>query len=97
MHRIRLKPGQRKLRFTALIAIDAADFWSRYGGQVQATWEPSALRQYSSLDSESLAELVYDPSWSNQGLFTLLQGPRRLKQIGEDRVNTPAIGWQIRQ
>jgi hypothetical protein len=83
--------------FAGLIVIDAEDFWSRYGGRVEANWESMALRQYSSLDSESLAELVHDAAWSNEGLFALQQGLRRLKQIGETRVNVPTIEWQIRQ
>jgi hypothetical protein len=81
--------------FAGLIVIDAEDFWDRYGGQVEANWESASLRQYSSLDSESFAELVFDPSWSNEGLFALLQGLRRLKQIGGERVNVPAIEWRI--
>jgi hypothetical protein len=81
--------------FAALLVIHAEDFWSRYGGQVEANWESMALRQYSSLDSESLAELVDDPAWSNEGLFAFLQGLRRLKQIGRSRVNIPTIEWQI--
>ena len=81
--------------FAAVLVIDAEDFWSRYGGQIEANWESMALRQYSSLDSESLGELVHDPAWSNEGLFALMQGLRRLKQIGESRVNVPAIEWRI--
>jgi len=81
--------------FPALIVIDAEDFWSRYGGRVEVNWESLSLRQYSSLDSDSLAELVHDPAWSNEGLFALLQGLRRLKQIGGNRVNVPAIEWRI--
>jgi hypothetical protein len=81
--------------FPGLIVIDTEDFWSRYGGQIEANWESASLRQYSSLDSDSLAELVNDAAWSNEGLFALLQGLRRLKQIGGDRVNVPAIEWQI--
>jgi hypothetical protein len=81
--------------FAAVLVIDAEDFWSHYGGQVEANWESMALRQYSSLDSESLGELVHDPAWSNEGLFALMQGLRRLKQIGGNRVNVPAIEWQI--
>jgi hypothetical protein len=81
--------------FASLIVIDTDDFWSRYGGEIIANWESSTLRQYSSLDSESLADLVQDAAWSNEGLFALLQGLRRLKQMGGDRVNVPAIEWQI--
>jgi hypothetical protein len=80
--------------FAGLIVIDAEDFWTRYGGHIEANWESSALRQYSSLDRDSLTELVHDPAWSNEGLFALLQGLRRLKQIGGSRVNVPAIEWQ---
>ena len=81
--------------FAALLVIDAEDFWSRYGGQIEANWESMSLRQYSSLDNESLAELVHDPAWSNEGMFALLQGLRRLKQIGGSRVNMPAIEWRL--
>ena len=81
--------------FPALAVIDDEEFWSRYGGQVEANWESLSLRQYSSLDSDSLAELALNPAWTNEGLFALLQGLRRLKQTGGNRVNMPAIEWQI--
>jgi hypothetical protein len=81
--------------FTGLIVIDSEDFWDRYGGHIEANWESSALRQYSSLDSESLTELVHDAAWSNEGLFALLQGLRRLKQTGGNRVNLPTIEWRM--
>jgi hypothetical protein len=81
--------------FAGLIVIDDEDIWSQFGGQVEANWESLALRQYSSLDSDSLAELARDEAWSNEGLFALRQGLRRLKQIGANRVNVPAIEWQI--
>jgi hypothetical protein len=83
--------------FACLIVIDDEDFWSRYGGRLVANWESSSLRQYSSLDSKSLADLVQDPAWSSEGLFALLQGFRRLKQIGGKRANLPAIVWEMRQ
>ena len=80
--------------FPGLVVIDTEDFWLRCGGHIEANWESSTLRQYSSLDSESLTELVHDAAWSNEGLFALLQGLRRLKQIGGNRVNLPMIEWQ---
>jgi hypothetical protein len=82
--------------FGCLIVVDSEDFWSRYGGQVEANWESSALRQYSSLDGEGLAALAGDDAWSNEGLFTFLQGLRRLQQVGGDRVDIPAIDWEVR-
>lgn len=81
--------------FASLIVIDDEDFWHHYGGQVQANWEATGLRQYSSLDHELLAELVRDEAWTNEGLFALLQGLRRLRQIGGSRVRLPAIEWEI--
>jgi hypothetical protein len=81
--------------FACLIVVESEDFWTRYGGQIEANWETSALRQYSSLDSESLTELLVEDTWSNEGLFALTQGLRRLKQIGGDRAKIPDIEWTV--
>ena len=82
--------------FACLIVVDSDEFWSRFGGQVEATWESSSLRQYSSLDRGSLAALAHDDAWSNEGLFAFLQGLRRLSRIGGDRVDIPDIDWAVR-
>jgi transcriptional regulator with XRE-family HTH domain len=82
--------------FASLVVIESEDFWPRYGGDVAANWESSSLRLFSSLDSDSMTELAGDAGWSNEGLFAFLQGLRRLRQIGADRVNIPAIDWEIR-
>jgi hypothetical protein len=81
--------------FACLIVVESDDFWSRYGGQIEANWESSALRQYSSRDSESLAALAADDGWSNEGLFAFMQGLRRLKHIGGNRADIPAIEWTV--
>jgi len=81
--------------FPCLAIIQDEEFWTRYGGSIEANWEAINLRQYSSLDSELLTELISDVAWSNEGLFALLQGLRRLGQIGGDRVNVPDIDWEI--
>ncbi|HEX3779682.1 MAG TPA: transcriptional regulator [Pseudonocardiaceae bacterium] len=83
--------------FPGLIVIEDDEFWPRFGGQVAANWEAISLRQYSSLDGELLTDLANDVAWSNEGLFALLQGLRRLRQIGGNRVNLPAIDWEIEQ
>jgi hypothetical protein len=82
--------------FACLIVVDSDDFWSRYGGKIEANWESSALRQYSSTDQESLTALVTEDTWSNEGLFALTQELRRLKQIGGDRAQVPDIEWTVR-
>ncbi|GGU15036.1 transcriptional regulator [Lentzea flava] len=82
--------------FPLLIVVDDEEFWQRYGGLIEANWETANLRQYSSADPELVEELAADVAWSNEGLFALLQGLRRLKEIGGSRVNVPAIEWEIR-
>jgi hypothetical protein len=78
----------------AMIVIESEEFWSEYGNVIEANWEPQALRQYSSLDAESLTDLAEDPGWSNEGLFAFTQGLRRLGQIGGERASIPAITWE---
>lgn len=74
-----------------LIVIEDEVWWDRFGGQITANWESDGLRRYSTLDHDTVADLVRDPAWSNEGLFALLQGIRRLSEIGGDRVNLPAV------
>ena len=82
--------------FACLVVVESDEFWSRFGGQIEASWESSSLRQYSSLDGGSLAALARDDNWSNEGLFAFLQGLRRLSQIGGNRVDMLAIDWVVR-
>ncbi len=77
--------------FASLVVIDDDEFWDRYGGHIEANWESAGLRLYSSLDRELLAELTADERWSNEGLFALLLGLRRLGELGGRRVNLPNI------
>jgi hypothetical protein len=77
--------------FASLIVIEDEEFWTRYGNRVEANWEASGLRLYSSLDSRLVSDLVADESWSNEGLFALLEGLRRLREIGGERVDLPPI------
>jgi DNA-binding XRE family transcriptional regulator len=77
--------------FASLVVIEDEEFWPRFGGSVEANWESDELRLYSTLDRDLIAELVADESWSNEGLFALLQGLQRLAEIGGDRVKIPAV------
>ena len=77
--------------FACLIMIDDEEFWQQYGGRIEANWESVGLRLYSTLDPELLADLVADDCWSNEGLFALLLGLRRLGEVGGKRVNLPAV------
>jgi transcriptional regulator with XRE-family HTH domain len=77
--------------FASLVVIDDEDFWTRFGGEVEANWESARLRLYSTLDDDLINRLIADESWSNEGLFSLLQGLRRLTEIGGDRMAGPPL------
>lgn len=79
--------------FASLIAITDPSWWTAYGGHIEANWESAGLRRYSTLDRAAVTALILDPAWSNEGLFALLQGLRRLAEIGGDRTDLPAIDW----
>ncbi|SFR27362.1 hypothetical protein SAMN04488564_11114 [Lentzea waywayandensis] len=81
--------------FASLVVIEDEEFWHRFGGQVEANWEASGLRLYSSLDGGLVSELISQEAWSNEGLFALLQGLRRLSEIGGDRVSLPPVEWRL--
>ena len=73
--------------FAGLIVIDDEEFWPRFGGVIEANWESGGLRQYSTNDADLLAELAADESWSNEGLFALLLGLCRLRELDPARVD----------
>jgi len=81
--------------FACLVVIDSPEFWDRFGGHIEANWESSTLRHYSSLDSDSLTALAADDGWSNEGLFAYVQGIRRLGQVGGERVDIPTVEWEV--
>ncbi|MFJ8818356.1 transcriptional regulator [Amycolatopsis thermoflava] len=81
--------------FPSLIVIEDEEFWLRFGGQIEANWETSNLRRYSTLDTDLLAELLADVAWSNEGLFAVLQGFRRLAELGGHRVKLPPVEWEL--
>ena len=81
--------------FPSLIVIDDEEFWARFGGLIEANWESSNLRRYSTLDTALLTELLDDVAWSNEGLFAVLQGFRRLAELGGQRVRLPSVEWEI--
>ena len=45
--------------------------------------------------SSSPVAAYAEDTWSNERLFALAQGLRRLKQIGGDRVRVPDIEWTV--
>lgn len=81
--------------FASLIVVEDEEWWTRYGGHVEANWESEGLRRYSSLDRDALAHLMHDDAWSNEGLFAFAQGLRRLSQTGGDRVMLPQMTLEM--
>jgi transcriptional regulator with XRE-family HTH domain len=67
--------------FPCLIVINDPSWWDTFGHHVETNWEAMRIHRYSSLDTDGLANLIADPRWSNEGLFALLQGLRRLANL----------------
>jgi hypothetical protein len=74
-----------------LVAIEDPSWWDRYGHRVQANWEAARILCYSSRDTEGLTHLAADPTWSNEGLFALLKGLRRLAERNSAKTAIPPI------
>jgi hypothetical protein len=66
-------------------------WWDRYHHRIEGNWEPKRLRCYSSQDTEGLAGLIANSRWSNEGLFALLEGLRRLAQHNPSKTSVPTI------
>jgi len=78
--------------FPCLILIEDEEWWARYSGQIEANWEMTKVRRYSSRDTASLQALALDPRWSNEGLFAFIEGLRRLSELDTvSRVALPEI------
>ena len=78
--------------FACLLVIEDDSWWTRYGHLVEANWETMRVHRYSSQDADGLAALAADPRWSNEGLFSFIEGLRRLAELDEaGRVNAPPI------
>lgn len=82
--------------FACLLAIDDERWWERFGHRVQANWEAMDLHCWSSRDPQSLTALISDSTWSNEGLFALIEGLRRLAALGSRRVDIPSIESRLR-
>lgn len=81
--------------FASLVVIEDYEFWTLFGGRIEANWESSNLQRYSTRDPERIAELLEDPAWNNEGVFAFMQGLRRLAEIGGERVKLPAVEWEV--
>lgn len=81
--------------FADLVLIEDEEWWALFGGHIEANWESGALRRYSSRDRDVLDTLAHSPGWSNEGLFALLQGFRRLAVLGGSRVDLPVVELEL--
>jgi hypothetical protein len=78
--------------FPSLILIEDEEWWTRFGGRVEANWEMERIHRYSSRDTAGLRALISDLRWSNEGLFSFLEGLRRLREVGSlARLALPTI------
>jgi hypothetical protein len=63
----------------SLVTIEDEEFWTTHGGEIQAGWESASLRIVSSRDTDSIAQILADPAWSNEGLFAFSAGRKALE------------------
>jgi transcriptional regulator with XRE-family HTH domain len=79
-----------------LVVIEDESWWDRFGHEVETNWEAQHVHRYSTLDGAGLAALSGHPRWSNEGLFALLLGLRRLAEVGDPaRVAVPGIDLEV--
>src|SRR5262245_61295083 len=75
-----------------LVVVDDEGWWERFGHLVESNWEAERVNRHSTLDTAGLEALVGDPRWGNESLFCLLQGLRRLSEVGHpNRIAVPTI------
>ena len=87
-----LNAGGGNYVFACLVVIDDPTWWDLFGHQVQANWEAARIVRHSTRDTGGLARLIHSPRWADIGLFTFLQGLRRLGEVGDaQRMALPAI------
>jgi hypothetical protein len=78
--------------FACLVVVDDEAWWDRFGHLVESNWEAERVNRHSTLDTAGLEALIADPRWGNESLFSLLQGLRRLGDVGNARrVASPTI------
>lgn len=78
--------------FACLVVVEDDGWWDRFGHLVESNWEAERVNRHSSLDTAGLEALVADARWGNESLFSLLQGLRRLGEVGDaGRVAIPTI------
>jgi hypothetical protein len=79
----------------SLIVIQDESFWELYGGYIEANWEVEGLQRYSTLAAGTIESLMADSRWSNEGLFSFIQGIRRLAELDKERVALPEIEVEL--
>jgi len=77
--------------FACLMCFPDEEFWARFGGDCLPNWEAADVQTYSTADPDGLRELIADERWTNEGLFALLEGLRRLAELYPERVQLPNL------
>jgi hypothetical protein len=75
----------------SLVVVEDDRWWEQFAGMLAACWETSGILRVSSLDTSGIDSLLCDSRWSNEGLFALALGLRRLAQLDPRRTRIPSI------
>jgi len=76
----------------SLVVVQDERWWAQFAGTLTPCWETSGISRLSSLDIAGLENLLCDSRWSNEGLFALALGLRRLAEVNPTRTSIPSIG-----
>jgi hypothetical protein len=71
-------------------------YWMEYGGRIQAMWEQdNEFIVLSSRDSKTLSSLIQNGLWSNDALFTFVEGLLYLAQEYPEKVNLDGLSRML--
>ncbi|MDQ0379052.1 helix-turn-helix domain-containing protein [Amycolatopsis thermophila] len=65
--------------FGFLLTISNMDFWSQFGGHIEANWEARRLKIYTSSNTDFMTCPESMQSWNNEGFFAFTSGLDRLR------------------
>lgn len=83
---------QGNYEFGSLLAIRDEYYWNNYKSSMEKMWEYSNIERFvSSRNPAEISDAILNLPWTGEGLFSFVEGLRRLEKIDPSRVNLPKI------
>jgi hypothetical protein len=67
--------------FACLLAVHDAEFWTRFGGLMEASWESEEHLFLSSKDEAAWRAVLAQPNWESQAMIACVEGRKRLAEL----------------